>query len=372
VSSYNLSDSNPGAEVSLGQNSGRRIWKLHFCAAAIFGLPLAVLAITGSILAFREQIDQLFHPVSTVSSRGPALPLAALESAAARLYSDEDTLAMQFSGQSEGAVLVRSEGHLLTIDRYTGKVLLSREDIPRQQAFLQYVSRVHRTLMLGPAGSALLFLSSIALLALGFSGIVLWMRLRISTVNGTPASSRFGFAAHNLAGILSSALQVMVGATALFLVAGGPILILAFRLSGPMPDFRVPASGPIPGAKRITADQALKVAQQSIPDMVPLRIGFPRDEEGSFAIQMTSQGSAGVGGQVSVDQYTGKPLAIIEVASFRRFRRFAQIVAELHTGRLFGIPTAILVVLAALAILHQIGSGFVLSISRGRGPNRRP
>jgi uncharacterized iron-regulated membrane protein len=329
------------------------------------------LAITGCILAFREQIDQLYHPVSVVTSRASALSLAALESAAARMYPDEDILAIQLSGQNEGAVGVRLEGHLLTMDRYTGKVLLSREDIPQQRAFLQYVSRVHRTLMLGPAGSALLFFSSIALLALGFSGIVLWMRLRISNVNGTPASSRFSFAAHNLAGIVSSALLVMVGITALFLVAGGPVLILAVKLSGPMPDFRVPASDPIPGARRITADQALKIARQSIPDMVPLRIGFPRGEKGSFAIQMTSQGTAGVGGQVSVDQYTGKPLAIVELASFRRLRRFAQIVDEIHTGRLFGPPTTTLVVLAALAILHQIGSGFVLSISRSRGPSRR-
>src|SRR5262249_12387279 len=138
VSSYNLSDSNRGAEVSLGRNSGRRIWKLHFWAAVIFGLPVGVLAITGCILAFREQIDQLYHRVSVVTSRAPALPLAALESVAARMYPDEDILAIQLSGQNEGAVGVRLEGHLLTMDRYTGKVLLSREDIPQQQAFLQY------------------------------------------------------------------------------------------------------------------------------------------------------------------------------------------------------------------------------------------
>jgi uncharacterized iron-regulated membrane protein len=218
--------------------------------------------------------------------------------------------------------------------------------------------------MLGPLGSAILFFSSIALLAVSLSGIVLWVRLRRSSAHQIPTSSHLAFATHNMVGIFSSGLQLMMGMTALFLLIGGPILILVARLFGPMPDFRSPASTPIRSAKRITADQALMVAQQSIPDMLPLRIAFPRNEEDSFAIQMASNGSAGVGGQVSIDQYTGKRLAVIELAPFRRLRRFARITDELHTGRLFGIPTAILVVVAALTILHQIGSGFVLCISR--------
>ncbi len=371
MSKYNLSDAKLGSEDGLMPNAGRKVFKLHLYAAVVFGLPLAVLAATGCILVFGEQIDHLLHPVSTVAARGRALPLRDLESAAARMYPDERILAMQLSGQSEGTIRVRLEGHQLTVDRYTGKVLLSRDDIPHQQAFVQYISRVHRTLILGPAGSALLILSSIALLALSLSGILLWVKLRRSTVNAMPLSWRFGFAAHNIVGILSSALQLMVAMTALFLVLGGPILILVARLSGPMPDFHVPASAPIPEAKRISADQALEVAQQSILDMIPLRIEFPRDEEGSFAIQMAPRGSVGVGGQVSIDQYTGKPLAVIDLVSFRRMRRFAQTIDELHTGHLYGLPTEILVVLAALAILHQIGSGFVLCISRGQGPSRR-
>jgi uncharacterized iron-regulated membrane protein len=146
------------------------------------------------------------------------------------------------------------------------------------------------------------------------------------------------------------------------------------RLSGPMPNFRVPASVPLPNAQRISADRALGLAQAAMPDMIPLRIAFPLDEEGSFAVQMTSPGGVGISGQVSLDQYTGKALAIVDVAAFRgahRIRRFAQIIDELHTGRLFGTPTEILVALSAVAILHQIGGGLVLYFSRWRERGRR-
>jgi uncharacterized iron-regulated membrane protein len=160
--------------------------------------------------------------------------------------------------------------------------------------------------------------------------------------------------------------QLIVAVTGLFLVAGSPFLVLVARLSGAMPDFKVPASIPVRGEKRISADLALEVAQRAIPGMRPVRMGFPCDEEDSFAIQMAPLGSVGVGGQVSIEQYTGKTLAIVDVASLRRIRRFAQIVDEIHTGRLVSIPSEIAVALAALAILHQIGTGLSLFTTRAQ------
>jgi hypothetical protein len=259
-----------------------------------------MLAITVGILAFGEQIDHVLHPMPTVAARGQALSLSALENAIVRIYPTERILAFHITGQTEGTIGVRVEGHILTINRYTGRVLAAREDIPQQRALLQYVSRIHRTLMLGPAGSVLLILSAIALLALSISGIVLWVKLRNSC--DRPRLPRIVFTTHHTIGIISSTLQLIVAVTGLFLVAGSPFLLLAARLSGPMPDFKVPASIAVPGAKRISADLALEVSQKTIPDMRPVRVGFPRDEEDSFAIQMAPQGSVGVGGQVSIEQ----------------------------------------------------------------------
>ena len=75
MSSHDLSDGHFGSEVGVVQNASRKTFKLHLYGAAVFSVPLTILAITGCILTFGEQMDHLLHPVPTVAARGQALPL---------------------------------------------------------------------------------------------------------------------------------------------------------------------------------------------------------------------------------------------------------------------------------------------------------
>ncbi|MHB1207518.1 MAG: PepSY-associated TM helix domain-containing protein, partial [Rhodospirillaceae bacterium] len=209
------------------------LFKLHLYLAVAIGVYVAILGITGAIMAFQTEIDLFTHAnLAYVTPSPPRLSVAELGAAVSKAYPGQKINDYDMGESPNLATRVyvsadtRTGDMRVYVNPYTGQILGSRTDA----GMLGIIHSVHQRLTPPRPGrdrrtQSFVSWISVAALFLLVSGIWLWwprMRFGISAGGGRS----FWYDVHATLGIAAVAFMVLLTATGIIMGFG--------RTTGPM------------------------------------------------------------------------------------------------------------------------------------------
>lgn len=363
------------------------LFQTHRLLGITAGIVLAVVGATGGLLSFEHELLRLMNPgVLTVTPQGEALaPAELLERVRAR-YPQERIGALQLSANAHDAVRVgfvpANGGRRLdtrSVDPYTGAML----GAPRGEDFFRTVTQLHRYLVAGDSGKAIVGAATLALVFLSLSGLYLRWPGRVAdwrawfVVDTRRKGRSFLRNLHTVLGTWVLLLYLLAGLTGLYWSYDWYRDML-FAVSGaprPMPVQGAGGTSPqaVPGerARRDTApttDVAGVWAAftrevggfRSANFRFPARPGDPvvvsyidRDPAHDRARNQIAFDAAS-GAVLRHERYADKPLSAKLMSSM----------LALHSGSFFGIGGTVLMMLASLAMPLFAVTGWMLYLER--------
>lgn len=336
------------------------LFNLHLYGALIVGIFVVIIGVTGSIMAFEEDLDRLFHPeLFKVQPQGELLPASALFQAAAQAFPGQKIGNIRFAQSPDSsAVFVVSGPRQVFMDPYTGKILGSRSPV----TVLTTIHMIHLRLLMGPPGGNIVAIATGVLLFLVLSGLYLWWPLKRVTIKWGASARRIHFDIHNTAGIYSAAFLLVLGITGIVVHFDDSFEKYLHEQAGTKKISKnLPSTGQH-GERRVSPDQAVAIALEALPGAKPLSLSIPGNPKGSYLVAVRFPEDLTPGGRswVNVDQYNGRVLGLQNSRTVAAGTRTIIINRAIHTGDLFGYPTKILVALSSLMLVIQAITGYYM------------
>ena len=209
----------------------KKLFKWHSISALIALVPLMLIAVTGSILVFKVEIDTLLmpeHMVVTTSHDQPRLNLTRLINNVTTQYPDYLMGSWElFDEHSDGTpnkgltradtayLISKGNGYWykMYLNQYTGELLSTPVSVTHD--FTDWLLSLHYTFLLDFTGTVLGSIFAIILLFLGVSGIILYRQFwqRFFTLRFKAAKRIFYSDVHKMLGILSSPILIILAIT---------------------------------------------------------------------------------------------------------------------------------------------------------------
>ncbi len=382
------------------------------------GLTLLVLllvnAVTGSVLAFQQELDRWLNPaLFTASRQGAALPpdalIARVEAADPRLRVTLLPLDTRPGDAIELRVAARPHAvagaqppldfDRLFVDRATGTVLGQRKwgafrmDRPH---FMGWMNQLHRTFHLtepwgrwvvGGLALAWLFASLIGawltLPALPQTARAFWNRWKPAwQIKRGASRQRLTFDLHRAGGLWTLAAAIVMAVTGVYFNLGNEVFRPAVRLFSPITPHpvqslprqagttRPPAYGiaaAIAGASQHLPPSAkgfLPWYASHLPDKGVYRIAFKEDGMRERALRLRYE-------QIFIDDQTGALRGMTGYDSGTAADRFLIWQYPLHTGRILGWPGQVLVAVMGLVVAMLCVTGLLVWTVRRKARRAR-
>jgi len=179
--------------------------------AGLVAAPLAILlGLTGSIMAFEEEIDHVTHPhLFYVDAQGRApLSLTALTQ---RLSA---SLPGQVVGYGMGVTpnlsySIATSAGTVFVNQYTGEILGTRHGA----TWLNSVHQIHLRLLAGDTGKTIVSWAGLVMVLLTASGLYLWWPVKRVSIDKAAGGRRVWFDLHNAVGVVSFAFLIVLAFT---------------------------------------------------------------------------------------------------------------------------------------------------------------
>ncbi len=343
----------------------RRVWRWHFWAGIVACPVLLVVAITGALYTFRQEIEDWQQAdVRSVESAGERTPLSEQIAAVKAAYPDWKPTRVTLWADPRKSTVVQVErpdtekGSLpaVFVNPYTAKVIV---DGNVRSPFFSGVLTLHRSLFAGTFGRVVVELTTSWTLVLLVSGVFLWWPSRWSRVWGVwlPRLRSKPYVVlrdlHTVGGIALTPVIALIAFTGLFFtvvwlwsfngVSNGAGKFPRDLLAAP------PSQAPPAGALPMSVDVAVTAARERFPYQT-LNLTLPKKPTDAFAF--TARGGSGrsVDGSVAVDQYTGKVLSDKRAEHQSSVEQARLYVLPIHMGTIGGTATKVLALVACLVL----------------------
>jgi uncharacterized iron-regulated membrane protein len=222
--------------------------------------------------------------------------------------------------------------------------------------------------------------ATLAAVFLLLTGVYLWWprtvnRFKVGlTVAWTKGTDRLTYDLHNVLGFYASWYVIVIAATGL--VWSFPVFndaIFWLTDSPPPPWKSAPRSRAALGTQRISAQQALQMADTILPGARATELILPQRPDDPYSIvkRFPRAGNPNAQSHLYVDQYDGTLLGVERYEHLSIGAWIRLLVYPLHVGSVFGLPTQILAFVVSLAIPVSAVTGFLLWW-RKRRPMRKP
>ena len=353
------------------------IFNIHLYVALLAGLFVAILGLTGAIMAFEPELDRLVHARLAYVTPENHAPLSLADLGRAALVGEQraanpDAPVTNYvlAGAPDRSAEV-DQGRIRTfLNPYSGLVLGRRLAEPDA---LSYIHALHLRLALGGAagedvGKPVMSLVALAILFLALSGLYLWWprkRFRLGAPGAKENRRIFWFDLHNTLGVLALVFIAVLSATGAVIGFEDVTTPLFYRMTNSAPAPRPIVPAPPPDAQPITPDQALEIARAALPGASPFNINVP-GPKAAYLIRARTPDDRTPGGrsQAMVDQYTGAVLYAQTTLTAPAGTSLVTLNRAIHTGDIIGIPSKAVVSLASLILALQAVSGVMMWIKR--------
>ena len=338
--------------------------KIHLILGLASGSIVLVVALTGCIWAFEEEIryvtqhDQLFVAPQSAPRASVSQVLVSVRQAAPSVEVNQ----IRLFGDAERAVQVfTKDKRLLTVNPYTGQLLANRD---QESDWLMINLKLHRTLLLGEVGKKIVYWNAWIFVAMLLTGFVLWLPARLRqlraslTVKWQAKAAKRTYDLHSVLGFYAVPFLLLIAATGIHIASHG-----AKKKDKPTV-YRPFTSG-------LIADRAVaSVLQHDAFETV--RINLPKDSLNPLRVVITYPTS----GLRKESTFTFDPATAQRLDAKRHEQmsfsdRFWKSDYELHTGRILGLFGKILAFTVGLIAASLPVTGFLIWWDRRQKARRK-
>jgi uncharacterized iron-regulated membrane protein len=341
--------------------------KLHLWVGLAAALLVTALAISGTMLVFENEIDRALNPMMKVAPQAANLPIAAIADRVRKQF-NRPVINVGLNTRADIAwqlmVPTGKQINLVYVNPHSGEITGSRLF---RTSLMFYVHQFHTNLLLGKNGQPWVAYGNACLMFLIATGVILWWKRKMLTVETSASWRRINFDLHHVSGIYSLVF--------LFVIVGTGLLMSFPRQTYPVvelftgdtskdePEEKPESTPPAQkGTPSITPDQALAIAQTQLPGASPTFMALPMGPKATYNIsfKFPEDGTPGGRSHVELDRYSGAVLWTDNSRKVAAGPRFANNVRPLHTGDIYGWPSRILYALASFSVVIQAITGVVI------------
>lgn len=333
-----------------------RLLKYHSWLGLVAGAFLLVAGVSGSILAFNEDLDRaLFKKYETGAASG-ALHIDKAIRTVQHAFPAWETRLIHFrKGETLLFNLRRPAARrYVFVHPQTGVILA---DIDANKQLTKWLLKLHYSLHAGIAGRIVVFAVGILFFLSLVTGLVLYRRVIFKTLLFRVKVRR----KHKRN--LYSALHRYVGVWALFfnlvLVLTGSVLAYGVVKAGLQPPVV-----PDPPAVSTSVERSLRLIAEKYPDFSPTYIRLPKQKSAGITVNGKFKDDpfylSEFYNKIQVDHETGNIAAVIRIRDASFGTKLNSMVAPLHYGQFGGIWSKLLYCFIGLSGPFLSVTGFVI------------
>ncbi|PKM10177.1 MAG: peptidase [Gammaproteobacteria bacterium HGW-Gammaproteobacteria-3] len=377
--------------------SRRKCWlDVHLCLGLTLGLLLAVYGVTGSILVFHAEIDELlnaelltvtpperdplYQPLADIFAAGQAAaPKDAKHTFANYPRNAEAVFRLDYSTSNHG----KTESWQVYVNPYTAQMtgtrLMNTSDslLPLTFIGFVFVFELHYALLIKDEISTVVVGVSAALLIISvLTGLILWWPLtgrwlQALTLKRKASSERLNYDLHKTFGFYTAIILLPVLFSGIYMVLPQNV-VPVLELFSPVTYRYWFRSTPNPEVQALKMDEAVARANRLYPKGRPDWIYgiYGADEQtATYTVCKNDVDRPGSWLQrvcVVLDQYTGQTLDIDDPAVGTAGEVFTHWQWPLHSGQAFGMTGRILVFLSGLACPVLFVTGVIRWLQKRR------
>jgi uncharacterized iron-regulated membrane protein len=388
--------------------SRRKRWlAVHLYLGLSAGLLLAVVGLTGGILVFYLEMQEILNPELSVVS------LPAVEQR--HLRSLDDIVAAAENAKPPGSYFFKvyyprkadiaykflyyvreqnppgkGDGYYIFVDPYTARVqglqLWHPKDKYWGRPLVSFIMQLHWCLLLGKTGGTIVAILGAFSIISVLTGLIVWWPLtgkfrQALTFKAKAGPVRFNFDLHKTVGFYFSIalLPVLFSGIYMTLPERIDVLVKPFStITRPNAYSGIPetidSANPVEGQAAISLSQVEEITQKNYPGGRLWMLNAPKDRTDVFRVMKrdVDELSRFVGyREIAVDQYSGEILKVYDSGTGSNADAFYDWQWPLHSGHAFGWPGRILVLLAGLACPVLYLTGFIRWLQKRRAKSQK-
>jgi uncharacterized iron-regulated membrane protein len=352
-------------QSAAGDRLYRVVWRWHFYAGMIITLPLIVVAATGALYIFKDELEGVLYPGVTYVE--PAAERVSYEQQKAAVLAASPATAhfvfMQVFANPRRAtsfVMAGATSQYNYVDPYRGKYLGGIE----LGGFFDVVLKLHRSLFVGTTGRIVVELTTCWTMVLVATGIYLWWPRKANQLWGVwlPRLRRKPYILlrdlHTVSGIYLSIVAIVISLTGLiYSYSWGA----GFKYAATKTEAYAMFSKPMlckspPEAKDLPIDRLIEVARDKMPGKT-LTIWFPRAPNGVYLALGGSDYGPTVHEMLFLDRATGEILDDRYISQTKPVYWLGSWNYSLHVGSVLGQPSKWLWLVACVVLMTSPVTG---------------
>lgn len=350
----------------------RSLWlKAHLWVGLAIGLPLIVVALTGAVMVFEEDLDRALNPaVSYVTAGDRSLPLDEIVARARAAYPAAQlgsvTLPEKRHHPFQIGATSKDGPFTIAVNQYTGQVLGTRSAADREAGLARRIHLLHTRLFGGQIGEWLVGLITALTLFMAVAGLVLWWPRKIFSVKTGASGRRINFDLHNVFGLYASAAFLFIALTGMMIAFERWTDPMFMRLNAAAVPPLAKESTVIDGAPPKSVEALASAAHAALPGAFLKGLTIPAGGKNVIVAMMKYPEDRTPGGRsrVALDQYSGAALTVINTRTAPAGTKLVNLKRSAHTGDIFGATTRGLYFLTCLMLAGQVVTGLFIWLKR--------
>lgn len=379
--------------------------QVHLWVGLTLGLILVVLGLTGTALAWHDELDAMLNPTllhaappSGVEAGTPQrLTPAEVQQVFDRLAADPaygrptqlhlpalagEVVVAWYRPAAKGDSPWRNEvARQVMVDpvslQVTGERQYGEFGLARPQ-LMPTLFHLHRYLLAGDNGKLVVAVTGVATLVLCVTGLVLWwprmtahalwQSLSVRHGGNWP---RFSFQLHRAGGFFALPVLLMLGFSGIYFNTPDWVTPAVAAVSDWKP--RTPARNAAASGEPIDLNDALMAAQARFPQGRLTRVSVPSKPQQPWEVRLRQEGEVRQGPgatRVSVDVRSGAIVRVIDPRQARGGEAFLNWMFPLHSGEAFGVAGRVFISLFGLTPLLFFVTGLVVWLKLRRQPSK--
>lgn len=350
----------------------KTLWQLHAWLGLLAGVPLLIIALTGSWLVFKPELDALLlperHQIAAAAEGRQSFD--ALLALVRRQHPDEVVVGWAPADAATRAdvlfVITKGSGlwRKMYLDAQHGRLLT--EPLALEDGVNDWLLSLHYTLLGGHLGMLLAGVVALMLIGLGVTGFLIYRRFwrRLFRLNLRQAWRGLAGEFHRKLGVLAAPLFLIMGITGAYWNITHAVADLAEH---GLSDEHELVTRSWMGAT-LSLDGLADQCAAAVPGYQPAYIALPKDEKGSvtFYGQVPERGvlRSPYGITFSFQREHGKLIAETDIRTQSLVLQVLDAFRPLHFGNFGGLPVKIFYCLFGMLPAWLALSGFAVFVLR--------
>lgn len=348
---------------------------LHLWLGIASGIVVLIVALTGSLLVFEEELEHTFHSsffYVVPPENATSLPLDQLVTTVRNKYPGYKTGNVKIEPEENRSVVfllqkTKTNQLYVSVNPYSGQII---EAMPASKRFFTIVLQLHRYLCMGAAGKAITGISCSIFVFLTLSGLILWWPKRNSRkqrfrVKWDASFKRLNWDLHAVFGFYIHLVLLVIALTGLVWSYQWVNGLLFYTFNGTFKAEKVipPASVAKEGSGYF--EKIWRTTNETLTYRGPVTISYGNDTLAIAAFKNNiAATTANTYDFLYFEAGTGKLMKTRLHKDESAGMKARRLVYPIHTGSIYGWPTRIIALISTLVAASLPITGLLIYLGR--------